>query len=292
MGEGGEKTPPTVLITGAAGYLGQAVTALAPPGVMLQLVRHFAPLPSAPAEAAVYTVDLADSQAVAALFAAANPGVVIHTAASVSPDRFESAIVQGTRNIVSACARSGAYLIHVSSDMVFDGEHAPYSETDMPNPITAYGRAKATAEELARSLPAGQATIVRTSLITNNAPLDARSEWVARSLQTNQPITLFVDELRCPIWVEDLASAIWELAVGDHRVPVIHIAGAEALSRYALGLLIANYAGLPTTKIGCALNRSQLPARPRDLRLDTRLATRLLGRALRPISVLFAPGSR
>jgi dTDP-4-dehydrorhamnose reductase len=111
--------------------------------------------------------------------------------------------------------------------MVFEGEHVSYSETDTPNPITDYARAKAIAEGLVLGRLEGQATVVRTSLITDSAPLDPLSVWVVKGLQADQPLTLFVDELRCPIWVEGLAAAVWELATGDHRITLIHIAGPK-----------------------------------------------------------------
>jgi dTDP-4-dehydrorhamnose reductase len=280
--------PGSVLLTGAAGYLGQCLVASAPPGVSLHLVQHEAPPVAVPPGATVHTLDLADDRVVDALFARVGPQLVIHTAANMAPDRLESAIVRATENVCAGCAKSGAYLVHMSTDMVFDGEHAPYAEADQPSPISAYGRAKAAAEVSVLARLAGQSTIVRTSLITGASPLDPRSQWVAGSLQAGEPVSLFVDELRCPIWVEDLAAAVWELALAERSEPIVHIAGPEAISRYALGLLIANHAGLPAAGIRPALGRDQQPPRPRDLRLDTRLATGLLQRRIRPISEIFA----
>jgi dTDP-4-dehydrorhamnose reductase len=118
--------------------------------------------------------------------------------------------------------------------------------------------------------------------------LDPRSTWVVDSVRNGQPVTLFVDELRCPVAVADLVAALWELAAMPEWPPVLHVAGPEALSRYALGLLVANYAGVSGAELGSGYSREQLPPRPRDLRLDTRLAERLLQRCLRPVSELFA----
>ncbi|HBY94606.1 MAG TPA: hypothetical protein DEP84_11705, partial [Chloroflexi bacterium] len=176
----------------------------------------------------------------------------------------------------------------LSTDALFDGEHAPYTEADLPAPVHVYGRAKAAAEVEVRVLPTGQACIVRTSLITGAEPLDPRSVWVAESLRLGRPITLFVDELRCPIWIEDLAAAIWELAAMENWPPVLHVAGPEALSRYTLGLLIAAHQGLPVEGITRGYNRDLAVPRPRDVRLDTRLAAQVLHRQPRPISEVFA----
>lgn len=277
-----------ILITGASGYLGRTLVALAPNGAALHLVRHRTPLAVVPPAARVHTLDLAADEAVTALVAQVRPALVIHTAASVRPEALEPAVVHATANVVAACARTGARLLHLSTDALFDGEQAPYSEADSPAPVHAYGRAKAAAEEQVRLLPAGQACVVRTSLITSAEPLDPRSAWVAESLRLGRTITLFVDELRCPIWVEDLAAAIWELAMMETWPPVLHVAGPEALSRYALGLLIAARAGLSPAGITPGRNRDHPQPRPRDVRLDTRLASRLLRRRPRPISEVFA----
>jgi dTDP-4-dehydrorhamnose reductase len=277
-----------VLVTGASGYLGGYLVTQAPPHLDLHLVQHLAPVTAARPGMAIHTLDLADGHAVDTMFAQARPDVVIHAAASTATDRLESAIARSTENVCAASAHCGAYLVHVSTDMVFDGEHSPYTELHAPSPISAYGRAKAAAESRVLADLPGRATVVRTSLIAGAEPLDPRSEWVARALQGEGKIPLFVDELRCPIWVEDLAAALWELALRHSREPIIHVAGPEAISRYALGLLIANCMGLSPANIVPAPSRSYQPPRPRDLRLDTRLACRLLDRRIRPISDVFA----
>lgn len=276
-----------ILITGASGYLGRTLTALAPAGLSLHLIRHRTELPVVPPGAEVHDVDLSDGHSVAALFRRVRPSLVIHCAASMAAETLEAAIVEATTNIVQGCSETGARLLHMSTDALFDGERAPYAEDDLPQPVHAYGRAKAIAEERVGTLPAAQRCIVRTSLITGTDPLDPRSAWVAESLRARKPITLFVDELRCPIWVEDLAAALWELSTWEHHVPIVHVAGPEALSRYALGLLVAAHEGLSAEGITPGLSRDHAVARPRDVRLDTRLATRLLRRELRPISAIF-----
>lgn len=280
-----------ILITGASGYLGRTLMTMAPPAQALHLVQHQAPLSAVPPGSELHPLDLADGEAVSRLFERVQPALVIHAAANMALEAMDRSIVRATAHVAAGCAATGARLLHLSTDALFDGENAPYTESDMPMPVHAYGRAKAAAEAFVRPLPSGRACIVRTSLITGVEPLDPRSAWVADSIRQHRHITLFVDELRCPIWVEDLAAALWELAAMETWLPVLHIAGPEALSRYALGLLIAAYEGLPVSGLSCGLSPDQPSPRPRDARLDTRLATRLLRRRLSPISEIFAPKS-
>ncbi len=181
----------------------------------------------------------------------------------------------------------GAGMVHVSTDMVFDGERAPYSEDDPPAPLTGYGRSKAEAEEIVRRTLPG-AAVVRTSLILRADPPDRTTGWVLDGLRSGAPVRLFTDELRCPIAADDLAAQLWELASlpADARAGAWHLAGPEALSRYALGLLIAARAGLDPAGITPARLAESPAPRPRDLRLLTGRADRALRTRARPASAV------
>jgi dTDP-4-dehydrorhamnose reductase len=213
-------------------------------------------------------LDLRDAAAVGTLVERLHPRAVIHTAFDMSsPDMMQAVIVQGTGNLATAAATFGAQLIHLSSDMVFDGEHAPYSSGDPPHPITPYGCAKAEAERIvAERTPL--AAIVRTSLIYGFDPPDPRTVWVLESLRKGMPITLFGDELRCPVWVEQLADALLELAAGEQS-DIWHLAGPQPLSRYEFGVRLARAFGLDPSGITIGLSRDSGLVRPRNLTLDT-----------------------
>jgi dTDP-4-dehydrorhamnose reductase len=275
-------TPMNVLLTGGAGLLGQHLITLAPDNVTLTVTQRSTPAPHPNA----VTVDLTDGDAVNALFLQCRPALVLHTAYSMHR---QADIVTTTQNIVAACLAQGAQLIHMSSDALFDGRHAPYHESDAPSPITDYGRWKAEAEAIVQThLP--NAAIVRTSLITDFAPLDPRSAWIANALRHKEPITLFVDELRCPIRPADLAAQLWEIAhlPTAAQSGVWHLVGVEVLSRYALGLLIAAHEGLDPAGITAAYTDPAV--RPRDLRLSTRRADQTLVTRPRPISTMLVDG--
>lgn len=258
------------LITGGGGLLGSALIRGAPRGTEVHATRRSRPVTGAPA----HDVDLADAAAVAELWRSLRPELVIHTAyGTAEPDRD---ILAATENVVAACAEVGAALIHLSTDALFDGERAPYAESDLPAPITGYGAWKARAEDLVRAR-APDAAIIRTSLIVSLDPPDPASAWVAAGARGEAEVRLFVDELRCPILADDLALLIWEIAALEpaERAGVWHLVGPEALSRYTIGLLVAAHLGLDAARLTPGFSDPQRP-RPRDLRMLTTRADRAL----------------
>jgi dTDP-4-dehydrorhamnose reductase len=210
------------------------------------------------------------------------PAVIIHTAA-LNPGRtadFEATNVVGTRHIARAAAACGARVIHISTDVVFDGEKGSYVEEDPPSPITPYGRSKALAEAEVRASGA-EAVVVRTSLIYGWQPrVDRNTRWVVGDVRAGKPVHLFTDELRCPIWVESLAAAVVELAGIDYarlrRVGVLHVAGAQPLSRYEFGLRLLRFHGLNPGPIVPVRSRESGLHRPLDCTLDCSRARALL----------------
>ncbi len=275
-----------VLITGGAGLLGSALIRAAPEGMELHATRRTAPVPGGVRE---HAADLADTGATAALLEAVRPEMVIHTAYAQATA--ERDVWWATESVVLACKAVGAALIHVSSDVVFDGEHAPYAESDPPAPVHEYGRWKAVAERFVREQVPG-AAVVRTSIIARAEPPDAISARLLDDIRRGEPPRLFVDELRCPIAAEDLAAQIWELAAlpAGARAGFWHLAGPEAVSRYTLGVLVARRHGVDADAIVPARSRGAGLQRPRDLRLLTTRADRELRTFARPISEVLSPG--
>jgi dTDP-4-dehydrorhamnose reductase len=170
--------------------------------------------------------------------------------------------------------------IFASTDMVFDGEAAAYREGDEPRPIFEYGRAKRDAEIRVLS---GGGTVVRISLVYGWNPMDPRTSALLEGLRTGRfPHSYFSDEIRCPIFVDDLAEALVELAEGAAREEsILHLAGPEPVSRHQFARRVAEALGLDAEIIPRARLREASLVRPADLSLDVSLACTCLATPLR-----------
>jgi dTDP-4-dehydrorhamnose reductase len=182
-------------------------------------------------------------------------------------------------HVALAAAAAGARLVHVSSDAVFSGTAPSYDETRHPDPVTPYGAAKAAAETAVKGITP-TAIIARTSLIIGDG--DSQHERLVHELASGAEAgALFTDEVRCPVHVTDLASALLELAASPHA-GVCHLAGIDAISRYELGQLIAERDGLDHAALPAGLRAASGLPGAIDVRLDStrtqaRLTTRLRG---------------
>ena len=259
-GHGENGAMPRLLVTGSTGYLGRELVRRArAEGWELETER----------------VEVRDAVAVRALVARSRPEVVVHTAYRQEPPHDAwSTNVEGARIVAAAACEAGARLVHLSTDVIFDGRKgAPYVEQDDPTPITDYGRTKAEAERVVAAAHAG-ALLVRTSLIVGGPGAEpSKHELVAREAA----MTFFTNEIRSPVQVGDLAGALLELAALDLAGP-LNVAGADDVSRHELAELASGRpaAGAPAP-----------PTRPLDCSLDSARARALLRTRLRGVRELF-----
>jgi dTDP-4-dehydrorhamnose reductase len=274
-----------MLVTGGSGYLGNWVVQLARQNwdVTATYLSHATDDP----DVEWRRLDVRDEAAVRALMDEIRPATIIHTVARPGgADDFESINALGTRHVARAAAGVGARLVHISTDAVLDGQGGNYTEYVLPNPITPYGRSKAWAED--EVLASGvQAAIVRTSLIYGWRPTVARAaQWMIDALQVGEPLHLFTDEMRCPVWVESLAAAVVELAELTYS-GVLNVAGAQALSRYEFGVRLLRFHGVDPTPVISIPSPKDKP-RPLDCTLDCSRARALLQAPLPGVDEILA----
>lgn len=276
-----------LLVIGGSGELGQQVL-LAAAGTW-EVHATFLRRPRPLADESWYQLDIIDFHTMYHLMRQLRPNAVVHAALSdrdranfFSDEVFHMAIVDGGRFVAEAAAEVGARCIVLSTDLVFDGRCGNYTEDDPPQPIIGYGQAKADMERALLTVGTDLA-IVRTSLILTLEPMGKHVAWIVDAPRRGERRDLFTDELRCPIWSDQLAAALLELAALDYR-GLLHVAGPEVSHRYALGLALADYFGLDPSFITPALSAESGLNRPLDCTLDCSRAYRLLKTPIHGVS--------
>jgi dTDP-4-dehydrorhamnose reductase len=195
-----------VLVTGGRGLVGRPLSAelAAHPGADVLPLGHG-------------ELDVTDADAVRRAVDAFRPDAVVHLAAWTDvdgcerdPAKADRVNAGGTRNVAEACRASGAALLHVSTDYVFDGSKTtPWTESDPVGPLSAYGRSKLAAEDAVRSL-APRWTIARCQSIYGAGKksfVDAILERAGRG----EPLRVVTDQRVAPTWAQDLAGGLARL---------------------------------------------------------------------------------
>lgn len=279
-----------VLITGGTGYLGRALVRAARDQGCTVAATYYSQAPLVDEQITWIPLDVRDPLAVEEACDHYRPEVIFHTAFRQHEPDLYAVTTRGAHYVAQSAHNIGARLIHMSSDVIFDGEKSgAYDESDRPNPITDYGHAKADAEQLVQTA-APQATIVRTSLIYGIHEIDRHTRFVLELIAGLQIGQLFEDEIRCPILVDDLVAALLELVPLDYA-GVLNIAGAEALSRYQFGTLLAGYHSHDARLLRAGLSSEQAVRRPRNCRLNIEQARAILQTPLRGVSEVLGASS-
>ncbi|MDT7041694.1 SDR family oxidoreductase [Candidatus Nitronereus thalassa] len=271
----------TLLITGGSGYLGSQ---------LIRMAKHcdvhatfFQHEPSPNSTATFHQCDLREHEEVETLLTKVRPAVIIHTACSNQNQTNLESIRPSALNLAKAALRINARFIHVSTDLVFDGQHGPYSEDSQPSPFLEYGLAKAQAEDLVKNHNPN-ALIVRPSLIYGIDPIDHQTRWLVQGIKENRKVTLFTDEIRCPIWVNTLCLALLELAEIT-EIGILHLAGNQALTRWEFGqaMLAMLKMDTPPNVVPLTIKESGL-VRPKNLMLNINKANQLLNTPMLSVS--------
>jgi dTDP-4-dehydrorhamnose reductase len=227
-----------ILITGAGGMLGLDVQRAAEDAGHETVALTRAQL------------DITDPVAVSDTVHRAGPDAVINCAAWTDVDGAESRLEDATAvngagagNVAAAAASAGAWLVHVSTDYVFNGtKPAPYVESDAVDPVSAYGRSKLDGERsVAAAAPEGH-TIVRTAWLFG-AGGRCFPKTILRAAAQRPELTVVADQIGCPTFTGHLAPAL--VAVAAQRAHgVLHVAGGGQCSWYEFASAIVNAGGI------------------------------------------------
>jgi dTDP-4-dehydrorhamnose reductase len=267
---------PLAWITGASGLIGhelvQAAEAGAAPGWRVRALTR-------------QVVDLANAHDVDQLFERERPELIIHCAALSRTGACQADPTQAFRQNVEVTRRlierlSTGRFVFFSSDLVFDGLQGSYIETDRLNPVNVYGHTKWEAEKAVSLFP--NSLVIRTSLNYGHSLTSDRSfnEEMVNAWKAGRPVPAFVDEYRCPIAASETARWTWELIRAEH-FGVVHLAGAERLSRWQIATEIArHYPALHPQVVPVTLADHVGPPRAPDVSLNCDRLAGWLGRTL------------
>jgi len=250
-----------ILITGASGLLGVNLALSAARAGRTQDGGRYAVYGTVNRQAlstdvfAVIQTDLLAPGALERLLERTRPDWVIHCAALAELDACEAdpekarqlnSVLPG--KLAGLVARGGARLIHVSTDAVFDGRTGGYTETDTPNPLSAYARTKLEGER-AVSQANPKAIIARVNLfgwsLTGKRSL---AEFFFYNLSAGKQVMGFTDVFFCPLLANRLAAIFFQM-LERNLEGLYHVVSPECTSKYEFGLRIAHKFGLDESLI-------------------------------------------
>lgn len=221
-----------LLITGSKGQLGTCLSRLLPDAICVD----------------VDTLDITDCVAVKNFVQQNNVDTIINCAAYTAVDKAEDDIVLAQKiNVdgVKNLALSGTKVIHISTDYVFDGKACtPYSEADLPNPKSVYGKTKLDGEN-ALLENAKTAIVIRTAWLYsefgNNFVKTMRKLGAER-----ESLNVVFDQVGTPTYAGDLAEAIVKIIpqVQDGMKEVYHFSNEGVCSWYDFALQIMTLSNL------------------------------------------------
>jgi dTDP-4-dehydrorhamnose reductase len=236
--------------------LGQGLRATIPEGWSI-VSTHLRPYAVEAPGVLELIADVRSRSAMEQVFAEHRPDAVVHAAGIASVDYSErhteesrASNLGGTRNMAELCAVSGARLVYISTNAVFDGSNDSYHEFDSVNPVNEYGRIKVACERLVK-MTIDRCVIARPILMYGWPHPMGRPNpvtWVIDALERGEILHVVNDVFENPIYNICAARAIWAILASD-VAGVFHLAGRDVTSRYELARTVARIFDLDDTLI-------------------------------------------
>jgi dTDP-4-dehydrorhamnose reductase len=269
---------PPCLVVGARGMLGTDL-------VKALQENRFSPL-----GVDVDELDITDAAGVAKTVSAIRPHTVINVAALTDVDGCESRAddayrinAAGAENLARACAAQRAYLVHLSTDYVFDGtKSTPYREDDPMSPLGVYGTSKAEGEALVRRVLPDNHCIVRTQWLYG---IHGKNfvETILSLCAQRDVLRVVDDQVGSPTYTVDLAEALVRLCLLRY-VGTIHVTNHGATSWHGFAEAIVALSGRKGVRVETMTTDELKRPAPRPLYsvLDGSRYSAVTGSSLRP----------
>ncbi len=223
-----------VLVVGAAGQVGRAIAHAAPAAAEL-ILRTRADL------------DIGDAAAVAATLLRTPVDWILNAAAYTAVDRAETDAaaayaINGTAvgALARAAAASGARLLHLSTDFVFDGKaNRAYLPSDPVNPLSVYGLSKLAGEREVAGSPGG--IVLRTAWVYDSSGKNFALTML-RLMRERPEVRVVCDQIGTPTWATGIARAIWGLVDAAAPAGTYHWTDLGVASWYDFSVAIQDEA--------------------------------------------------
>jgi len=209
------------------------------------------------------SLNILDKQALREYGTSVMPDVIVNLAAMTNVDQCETdkqlawqMNVTLVENVVRIARITDAYLVHLSTDYVFDGTKGPYAETDTPQPLNYYGKSKLAGETAVTTSGVAHA-IIRTIVVYGyNVGRPDFVRWVLDAFDKETPIKVATDQIANATYVDDLSEAIMIMLL-ERKLGLYNVGGADLVSRYDFALQIADVfksdplliQGVPTSEL-------------------------------------------
>lgn len=239
-------------------------------------------------------IDITDQAAVDQVIGQSSASALIHLAAFTNVDAAAAqngdksgscyrVNVLGTRNIAQACAQNNKYLVHISTNFVFDGVNPPaggYTEASLPHPIEWYGQTKLWAEEeVAKS---GATYCIARITYPFRAYYPPRTDLVRNildKLKTGNLPPMFTDHIITPTFIDDIAVAL-KTILDQRPTGIFHVVGANNLSDYQIAVQVARTFDLDETQVKPTSLEDYLKTAPRPYQKNLTTSNTKLKREL------------
>jgi dTDP-4-dehydrorhamnose reductase len=267
-----------ILIIGSNGMLGQQVTQQFVNNGKYELQLASNENESFISDLQYKKIDISVKKEVKDLVLNFYPDFIINLAAYTNVDKSEiekelcwNINVNAIEYLAKYCVPANSHLIHISSDYVFDGQNGPYSEDDLPNPISYYGRSKLAGENIIKkfNIPS---TVIRTNVLFGYAKFGRPDfvKWVVNSLENKKEIKIVTDQINNPTFLDDIAGSI--KTITDNSVTGLYnIGGSEFLNRYEFTKRIADFFKLDFSLVKPILTKDLNQPAPRPLKSGLRI---------------------
>ena len=217
-----------ILVTGADGQLGKSIQKLSVAHSKLKFVFKNSK-----------QLDITDSESVNSIFKKEAFSFCINCAAYTNVEQTEKTPeiaykinAEAVKNLALVCKRNNVFLIHISTDYVFDGEkETPYTIDDKPNPINEYGKSKLLGEQYIQN-NTNQYLIIRTSWLYSEYGNNFY-KTILKKAKTEKTIRVTDQQKGCPTDAKNLAQFVIEkIQLGKKENGIEHFTDGEAMTWY------------------------------------------------------------